>query len=295
MAVAVAYAICAIVWGTTWFAIRVCIQTGGYPTLPAAALRFTIAALILSLILAAGAGKPRPSTRRQWLGLTIAGVANALSYGLVYTGEERISGGVAAVLFATLPLWTAFLAATTRTERVSGRQVVGALVAVGGIAILSWERLSVSAEQGVGIAIVLAAVWASAFYSLLLKRSAGPTHPLASTAVFLWVTAAVLWLYASVSAPIELPWPPPPRPTIALLYLAVLGSVLTFGCYLFLLQRTSLMATTTLVFLQPLIALIVDALWEREIRLTAHSYLGALGILAGVFITVALGRRRAVR
>lgn len=286
-----AYAVCAIVWGTTWYAIRVCIQVGGYPTLPAAALRFTIAAAVLGVILALGFGRPLPRTRRQWIGIAAAGVANALGYGLVYVGEERLSGGVTAVLFATLPLWTALLASASRTESVGVHHIAGALVALAGIALLSWDQMSASPEQGVGVALVFAAVLSSALYSLILKREAGDTHPLAATGLFLWVTAATLWVAALLAGPVTVPWPPPAAPTVALLYLAVVGSVLTFGCYLYLLQRVTLMTTTTLVFIQPLIALVVDALWERDIRLDGRAYAGAAVILLGVFITVAMRRR----
>ena len=57
---ALAYVVCALVWGTTWYAIRVCIGPGGYPSFLSAALRFTIAAAILGAALALGIGKPRP-------------------------------------------------------------------------------------------------------------------------------------------------------------------------------------------------------------------------------------------
>ena len=110
----IAYIICALVWGTTWYAIRVCIGPGGYPTYISAALRFTLAALILGAALLAGLGKPRPSARTAaWI--VAAGLLNAAGYALVYRAEQDVSGGVAAVLFGTMPLITAFIAGATGT------------------------------------------------------------------------------------------------------------------------------------------------------------------------------------
>src|SRR5215467_13780343 len=54
------YATCALIWGTTWFAIRRCIGPGGYPTLAAAAIRFAIAALVIGALWAAGRARPGP-------------------------------------------------------------------------------------------------------------------------------------------------------------------------------------------------------------------------------------------
>ena len=104
--IVIAYLVCALIWGTTWFAIRVCIGPGGYPTMPAAAIRFGIAALIL--IPMAWRARPWP-TGRAWMWLVIAGVLDAVGYALVYLGEERVPGGLAAVLFGTQPLILALL------------------------------------------------------------------------------------------------------------------------------------------------------------------------------------------
>jgi drug/metabolite transporter (DMT)-like permease len=101
--------------------------------------------------------------------------------------------------------------------------------------------------------------------------------------VFLVVTALVLTVVALVAdggAP-SLTWPPPAAPTAALLYLAVLGSVVAFLVYFWLLQKTSLLLTSTLVFVYPLVALVTDALFERE-GLTARAYIGAAITLSGL-------------
>src|SRR5258708_31789064 len=95
-----AYVVCAAIWGTTWYAIRVCIGDGAYPTLVGVALRFAIAAVVLAPI----AARLRPWPRgRTWFYLVLAGALDAAAYTLVYLGGERRPGGGAAVVYGTQP------------------------------------------------------------------------------------------------------------------------------------------------------------------------------------------------
>lgn len=287
-----AYVVCAVVWGTTWFAIRVCIGPGGYPTFGAAAARFTLAAGLLWVIVKLARLSPGIQDKRQRNWLTAAGILNGLGYALVYVGEETVSGAFAAILFGTIPLVTAILALITKTERVTVGHIAGALISLAGISLIFWERLAVSAQQATGIGLLCAAVVVSAIYSVILKREGRGVHVLVSTSWFLNVTAVVLWVSALAVGQAAIPWPLPQGPTIALLYLAVFGSVLTFACFLYLLQRVSLMTTTTLVFIQPIIALFVDSQWETEVHLSTYSYVGASITMGGVLISVLWNRYR---
>jgi drug/metabolite transporter (DMT)-like permease len=287
VAVVVCYVVCALVWSTTWFAIRVCIGEGGYPTFPAAALRFTIAALLLGGLLQLGFGRPRPKGRRQLTWLAVAGAFNGLAYAMVYKAEETLPGGVVAVVFGTYMLFTALGAKLTSTERIRAIDIGAALLSLAGMAIIFWDRLAVSQEQAIGVGFALASVFASVVYNIIFKREANDVNPLSSTALLLGVSATTLWLGSIAHGPVELPWPPPVEPTIALFYLAVLGSVVTFVCYFYLLKRVSLMTASTLVLIQPVVALLVDAIWEEEVRLVPRSYLGVAVTFSGV--AVALG------
>src|SRR6185436_3353641 len=123
-AVVAAYAACALIWGTTWYAIRACIGPGGFGTLEALALRFVLASVVLIPI----ALRARPWPRgAQWGWLVLAGVLDAGGYLLVYFGEERVPGAVAAVLYGTQPLILAVLLTTTGMERITSKHVIGAL------------------------------------------------------------------------------------------------------------------------------------------------------------------------
>jgi drug/metabolite transporter (DMT)-like permease len=287
VAVVLCYVVCALVWSTTWFAIRVCIADGGYPTFPAAALRFSIAALVLGALVWFGLGRPLPRGRRQLAWLATAGAFNGIAYAMVYSAEDTLPGGVVAVVFGTYSLFTAIGAAITSTERVRGMDVAAACLSLVGMAVIFWDRLAVSPEQAIGVVFALASVFASVVYNIIFKREANDVNPLSSTALLLAVSSLSLWLASFARGPVEMPWPPPAAPTVALLYLAILGSVVTFVCYFYLLKRVSLMTASTLVLIQPVLALLVDAMWEDEVRLVGRSYLGVGVTFTGV--AMALG------
>jgi probable blue pigment (indigoidine) exporter len=288
---AFAYIGCALIWSTTWFVIRVCIGPGGYPTFAAAALRFLLATLVLAGIAGLGwAGRgPRGWDQRAWI--AAAGALCGVGYGLVYAAETRISGGLAAVIFSMLPLLTAVVTTLTRTEKPSAASLVGSGIGLLGIWLIYRDRMHASADQATGVGLVLASVALCAVYTLLLKRHTRDTNPLATNIYFLGPAAIVLILFSLVHERQPPPWPPPLRPTLALLYLALMGSVIVFPIYFFLLKRLTLMAASTLVFIEPVLALLIDAVWEHEIRLTAQTYLGAAVTLVGVAVSLLIRPR----
>jgi drug/metabolite transporter (DMT)-like permease len=282
-AVVAAYLACALIWGTTWYAIRVSIAA--YPTYLALALRFGIAAVLLLPI----AARARPWPRgRVWGWLVLAGVLDAGGYLLIYLGEERVPGAVAAVLYGTQPLILALLLTATRVERLTARHLVGAAISLTGVVVLFLDRLDVSLHQAAGVGLVVSSVVVATTYSMIMKTKTAAVNSLVSTTIFLTVTALVLAIVA-LCARVTLPWPPPPGPTAALLYLAVVGSVVAFVVYFWLLGKTSLLVTSTLVFVFPLVAIVTDALFERDLPLTARAYVGAAITLGG--LAVSLERR----
>ncbi len=280
------YATCALIWGTTWFAIRRCIGAGGYPTFTAAALRFAIAGVLLGGLYALGWGRPGPRSARQLGALVLCGALGALAYALIYAGEQSISGGLAAVMYGTFPLFTALIATLGRVESVTRRGLGGSALALVGIAIVFADRLEVSHAQGGAVLLVLGSVVVSSLYSTILKRAASGVHPLAATGVFLGTAAVALGLLVPCVEHRPLPWPPPPGPTVALFYLAIVGSVLVFLAYFVLLKRVTLMTLSTLAVVEPIVALAVDTVGEREIVLDARSYAGVAVTIAGVTLSV---------
>jgi len=288
--VVLAYLACSSIWGTTYFAIRVCIGPGGYPTYLAAAIRFVIATLILTAVVRLGGARPGPRSLAQlgWIG--VAGLFVFGSYALIYTAEQSIPGGLACVIYGTQPLVTAILTAATGTERASRSAVAGAIVSLVGIGIIFWDRLGVSSAQATGVALVFCAVVLATLFNIVIKRKAAGVHPLVQNAWVLGTIAGAMMIPTLVEHS-PLPWPPPFAPTVALFYLAVVGSVVAFGAYFYLIQHAPLMTASTTVLVQPVIALFVDAVWETQ-KIDASSYVGAAVTIAGVAVSFGVAARR---
>ena len=258
---------------------------GGYPPFAGAAIRFVVAVGVLAVLAWLGWAGRGPAARQRWW-VAGAGVMCGLGYGLVYAGETRISGGLAAVVFATLPLMTAVATFLAGVERPRPAFLAGSVVALAGIAVIYGDRMGTSTNQATGVAMVFGSVCVCAVYNLILKRHASGTDPLATNIPFLGAAAVTLAVFALLYERLPPPWPPAARPTLALLYLAIFGSVVTFALYFYLLRRMSLTAVSTLLFLEPVIALLIDAAWEREIRLGLRAYAGAAVTLGGVAVSV---------
>lgn len=286
--IVISYLTCAIVWGTTWFVIRESIAHDGqpgYPTYLASALRFTVATLILAAIVVVARPRPMPRTARQFQWLLAAGAVNGVSYALVYTAEQTLPGGLMAVLFGTIPLLTAASTVMLHFERVVRGQVWSAFAALLGIVVISWDGLQSGAAHVTAIASALGAVVASTAYSVLVRYGSRDVHPVAGTALFMSATTAVAWLFAAPEAG-QMPWPLPVGPTVATLYLAIFGSVVAFACYFYLVKHVSLMTANSLVLIQPVIALLLDAALERHARLTPIMWVGVAVVLSGVVVNV---------
>ncbi len=114
---------------------------------------------------------------------------------------------------------------------------------------------------------------------------------MANNAVFLTLTAVLMSALAAGLEGRAPPWPPPLRPTLALAYLAVIGTVVAFAGYFYLLRHVRLMTLATLVLVQPVVALTVDALFEAQ-KIAPRTYVGAALTLAGVLLNLVGGARR---
>jgi len=289
--VVLAYLVCAAIWGTTWYAIRVCIAPGCYPVYPAAAIRFTVCSIILSAFWIAYRGRIEPPTRTELVFILIGGGLSGIAYGLLYDCEQQISGGVASVIASLGPLVAAAIAMLTGTEKPTGRTISGALLALAGVAIVFHDRMQVSVEEASAIGVLLFNLFISQTSNVLMKRQAHHVAVLPVNTLFFLGSAVVLWVGAIFKGQLFLPPDIPLRATIALLYLTFFGTLITFAAWFYLLKRVRLSTATTLAFVTPIIALIVDAFYEKKVVLGAESYVGFLIILLGVAATVLFNPR----
>jgi drug/metabolite transporter (DMT)-like permease len=283
-----AFLLLTLIWGTTWAAIRVGLQ--GVPPFTGVALRFAIAGvLLLALAPVLGVRLGRRGRREKALWLANGVLSFCLSYSAVYWAEQYIPSGLAAVLFATYPIFIGalahFLLPGERLRWIAG---LGILLGFAGVAAIFSDDLTLLGGETVrGAALVmLVSPLVSAVATVAIKRWGSDVHPLSLSAVPMLIAGLVMGAVALVVER-ERPLVLDARSVGALFYLAVLGSAVTFTVYYWLLARVGATRVALMSYLIPIVAVAVGAvLFDEPLR--PRLLAGSALILAGV---VLVGRR----
>jgi drug/metabolite transporter (DMT)-like permease len=279
-----------VIWGTTWAVIR--IGLAGVPPFTGVALRFALAgALLVALAPSLGVRLGRaPRERVLWLANGI--LSFCLSYSAVYWSEQYLPSGLAAVLFATYPLFIAALAHFLLPgERLRKGAALGMALGFAGVAVIFSDDLSLLGGEAVRRAafVMLVAPLVSAMASVLVKRWGSGVHPLSLAAVPMLLAGVVMGAVAFLVER-HVPLVFDVRSVGALLYLAILGSAVTFTIYYWLLANMSATRLALMSYLIPIVAVAVGALLFDE-PLRPRLLAGSALVLVGV---VVVNRRRHV-
>ncbi|HUF90293.1 MAG TPA: EamA family transporter [Gemmatimonadota bacterium] len=286
-----AVAAVSFIWGSTWLAIKIGLEF--VPPFLSAGMRFALAAAILCA-LSWARGIPLPRRGRTHAGLLALGILNFIvNYGAVYWGEQYVSSGLTAVLFATYPLFVLLIAhLALGTERITPRRALGVLVGFAGVAIIFRSDLAVyDPRAALAVGVILISPVVSAVTSVAIKRWGHDLHPYTLTALPMTYGAVGLTAIGlTVESPRAIEWTPAAIGSIT--YLAVFGSVVAFVIYYRLLKvvPVSLLALVSYAF--PVVAVALGWLVLDE-RLAGSTLLGAGAVLAG--IVLATWRRRPPR
>jgi drug/metabolite transporter (DMT)-like permease len=284
-----AFLLLTLIWGTTWAAIRLGLE--GIPPLTGVALRFAIAgSLLLALV-------PRFGVRFRWsrteLGLwAVNGLLSfTASYTIVYWAEQHIPSGLTALLFATYPLMVAVIAHFALPgERLRWKTAGGVLLGFVGVAVIFSEdlRLLGGAHARQVALVMLLSPLVSAVATVAVKRWGKGIHPLSLTAVPMLLTATIVGVLAFVferEATVVFD----ARSVGALLYLAVLGSGVTFTVYYWMLSHVPATRVALIAYTIPIVAMAVGALLFQE-PIRARVVMGGALVLVGVAIVTRRGR-----
>jgi drug/metabolite transporter (DMT)-like permease len=291
-----AFAIIYLVWGSTFYAIRVGVRE--VPPFLLAAMRFGAAGLALcGWTLARGGRLP---TLRQWMSASLLGFMIFLvDYGLLFWAERRVPSGVAAVILATIP---AFMAISEiiilRTQKLTARLAVALLIGIGGVSVLMNRSASLGGQpvDRVGAtALIVAAIGWSIASALTRKLPLPESKSMSSGAqmlaggVQLAIASAALGEFrgfhlAAVSGGA---W-------FALAYLIVAGSIVAFTAYVWLIHHESPTKVGTYAYVNPVVAVLIGYFIGGE-ELGARTILGtALVLVSVVVITTAKKAKKPV-
>jgi drug/metabolite transporter (DMT)-like permease len=285
------FALICLVWGSTWLVIKIGLV--GVPPFLGAGLRFVLSATMVGLVLAVRR-KPIELTRDDKvcvlsLGLLVFWV----DYAAVYWAELHISSGLTAVLFSTMPLTTALLSAFwTRSETLSGWKVAGILVGVAGTALLFWPHEHLGVMQALGMLSALAGSLCAAINLVTMKKHGRHSDPFVLNFLGMGLGAVCLLVMSAVLEPwTAVVWTR--SNVLAILYLAVFGSVIAFSAYYYLIKHMEATIVSLSTLIIPIVALALGRAFLQE-TVVPSAVLGIVTILTGVGIAIlpAAGRRR---
>ncbi len=286
-----------VVWGSTYLAIRIGVET--IPPLLLAGVRYLVAGAVLYPV-AVRLGGPavrvqdRPG-RRQWLGAAVVGtLLLSMGNGGVTYAEQTVPSGLAALLVGTVPLWMVALDRLVNGTPVSTRAAAALLMGLVGVAVLS--QPGSHGGDLVGVLVVLGAAASWGLGSVLAGRLALPSRPLLGTAMEMLAGGTVLLVagaargeladlsLAEVSS----------RSALALLYLIGPGSLLALSAYVLALQRLPTSTVATYAYVNPVVAVLLGALVLDEV-VNGRIVLGATVVVAAVALTLSSRRRTPTR
>src|SRR6266478_3146358 len=281
------------IWGSTWLFIK--LGLADLPPLTFAGIRFVLASLILSmLILARGVSWPR--SRTDWILIAIVGLLQfSLNYGLVFWGEQYISSGLAAVLQSTFPAFGLIIAHFyLPQERLTAARVIGVSLGVCGLVVIFSDQLSIAGSMALAgsIALVLSALCGS--YSNVLVKAYGsridPQVFAACQMIFGFVPLLAIGI-STEGNPLHFHWTT--MAIISLLYLTLVGSVVAFALYYWLVRKMDVTNTMLIALVTPVVAVILGMIVLHE-KLNWRLLAGSACIISGIGLIVLRKRHKTV-
>jgi drug/metabolite transporter (DMT)-like permease len=282
------------VWGSTYLAIRVGVHE--VPPLMLAGMRFFAAgAAVYGWTRMRGEKAP---TTRQWISACILAVLIFVGdYGLLFWAEIRVPSGIAAVMMATIPVFIAlgeivFLG----TQKLTGRLAIALVVGIAGVAVLTLRTLNLSGMPveplGAAALIVAAMCWGVA--TILTRKLELPPSKVVSSGAQMLAGGIMLFVFSAmfgefgrfdVRAVSSGAW-------WALAYLVVVGSIIGYTAYLWLLHHQSPTKVGTYAYVNPVVAVVVGYFLGGE-ELGMRTVVGAvLVVVSVVMITTSRKRTR---
>lgn len=284
-----AFAIVYLVWGSTYLGIRFAIET--IPPFLMAGMRFLSAGILL-LLGCALRGAPLPGWA-HWRSASIVGVLLLVTgNGLLTWAEQYVVSGVAALIVATVPLWMVMLdSARPGASRPGAAVAFGLMLGLAGIAVLIGPADLGASVHVVGAVVILVASFSWAVGSLYSRTAPQMPSTLQNVGMQMLVGGAILliggWLLgerfdpAAVSA----------RSAWALAYLSLLGGVVSYSAYVWLLKVSTPAKVSTYAYVNPVVAVLLGWALAAE-PLSPRVLLASAAVVSAVALIVSSGHKR---
>jgi drug/metabolite transporter (DMT)-like permease len=277
------YTLICLIWGSTWLAIKIGLV--GVPPFLGAGLRFVLSAAVVGAVLLARRTPLRLTRDDKLCVLSLGFLLFWLDYAAVYWAETRISSGLTAILFSTMPLTTALLSRFwARSEVLTARRVIGILIGLAGTAVLFWPSEHLGSRELLGMVSVLVGTIAASINLVTMKRYGSKSDPFVLNFLGMTLGASCLLIMSAMGEPwSSVAWSR--SNVLAIIYLAIFGSVVAFSAYYRLIKvmDATLVSLSTLII--PIVALILGFFFLDE-PVTSAAIGGMMTILIGVAVAI---------
>jgi drug/metabolite transporter (DMT)-like permease len=270
-------------WGSSYFFVAV--VQDQVPILTVVAIR-GVAASILLIAIVTSLGYRMPATLAEWRRFAFFSTFNSLlPFALIVWGQSRATGGMAAILNSSAPLFGIFLAhALTHDEKLSANKLAGILLGMVGVAILLGSDFAVvsSADLMARLAL-LAAPLLYVLANIYARNKLGEYPPFV---IAMMQMAASVFISVPMALAIDWPWTlPMPSLTVlgAIIATGVFGSGLAALCHFTVLQRAGATNAMLVTLIMPVTPIVLGGLFLGE-QLTVREIVGALIIAAALLI-----------
>ena len=298
LAIALAMLIIYIVWGTTYLAIRVVVdpdQGVALPPFAMVAIRFAFAGLAMLVLVAIVARDAlRSLTRAQIRDQAIVGLAlNVGGLGVTSFGEQTIPSGITALLIALLPIWVAVIGRVVYKDHIAPLSILGIAVGIIGVVILISPDAGDAGLDPLGLACILfsplswggGSIWSQ-------RRAATPADSRVAVAIQMLagsvggaIVATLLGEWGSVQFGAL-----GGDVIFALAYLIVVGSLIAYNIYTWLLRVAPFGLVSTYAYVNPVVAVLAGSFILSE-PISAQLIAGGAVVVVGVAIMVTARNR----
>ena len=269
------------IWGSTYLALRFGIES--FPPFLLVGVRFTAAGIILYGVMRL-LGAPNP-TQKQWLGATAVGILlPVLGNGTVTYVQQTVASSVAALAIATAPIWMAIFSSIFG-HKINARDWLGIAVGFAGIGLLNFGGSLQGDFLNAFLLIFAAASWSlgSVLGKHLDKKQAMPAGLMGAACQMLM--GGLVMLLVSYFHGDTWPQTISAKSWGALLFLIVLGSLVAYSAYMYLLKTVRPLVASSNTFINPIVAFAVGIAFAGE-TITRTEYAALAVILVGVYLVL---------
>lgn len=284
--VVVAYVVVALIWGSTWGAIKI-----GVTDVPPFVFAFARAVAVASVltILAVALRQPLPRGRLTLAVATVVGVINiGLTWAIIFWSEQFVPSGLVAVFGSAAPVWTALLAHfMVKGDRLSVLKILGLILGLGGTILLIGAPDAADGTAGLiatGLLALMPITWAIA--AILQSRFLTKVAPIPTVAIGTWVSAVLLAPLALIQYPQGEHWTL--ASVLAFVWLTLFGTCFAMVVSLWLYRKLRPTTITLIQVIVPAEAILIGTVWLGE-PVSIRMLGGAALVVAAVALNAIAG------